>query len=88
MARSAGRFLHRGLLAFSFSLPFRGRAGVGASGATTGHALPAPIPTFPQRGKEQDGSGGADAGDQAAGRLAVLQPGRERQHPIDRQPRP
>jgi len=40
-----------------FSLPFRGRAGVGASGLHTAEALQAPhapIPTFPRKGKEQD----------------------------------
>jgi hypothetical protein len=41
----------------NFSLPLRGRAGVGASGLHTAAALqapPAPIPAFPRKGKEQD----------------------------------
>jgi hypothetical protein len=41
----------------SFSLPFRGRAGVGARGLHTAAASPAPlapIPAFPRKGKEQD----------------------------------
>jgi len=41
----------------NFSLPFRGRAGVGARGLHTTSALQAPlapIPTFPRKGKEQD----------------------------------
>ncbi|RST47410.1 hypothetical protein EJI00_19280 [Variovorax sp. DXTD-1] len=37
----------------NFSLPSRGRVGVGASGVGDGHALPAPIPAFPQRGQER-----------------------------------
>ena len=41
----------------NFSLPFRGRAGVGADGLQFAAASPAPrapIPTFPRKGKEQD----------------------------------
>ena len=40
-----------------FSLPCRGRAGVGAVGLRTTAAFQAPlapIPTFPRKGKEQD----------------------------------
>jgi hypothetical protein len=40
-----------------FSIPLRGRAGVGARGLQTAAALqapPAPIPAFPRKGKEQD----------------------------------
>jgi hypothetical protein len=41
-----------------FSLPRWGRAGVGASGLLTctaqQHGQPAPIPTFPQKGKEKN----------------------------------
>ncbi len=40
-----------------FSLPLRGRAGVGADGLDTTAAFRAPlapIPTFPRKGKEQD----------------------------------
>jgi hypothetical protein len=40
-----------------FSLPLRGRAGVGAGGLHATAALQAPrapIPTFPRKGKEQD----------------------------------
>jgi hypothetical protein len=41
----------------NFSLPRRGRAGVGAGGlqiAAAFEAPLAPIPTFPRKGKEQD----------------------------------
>jgi hypothetical protein len=41
----------------NFSLPSRGRAGVGARGPDTAAAFQAPlapIPTFPRKGKEQD----------------------------------
>jgi hypothetical protein len=41
----------------SFSLPFRGRAGVGARGLHAAAASPAPlapIPAFPRKGKEQE----------------------------------
>jgi hypothetical protein len=44
-------------IAMNFSLARWGRAGVGADGLRTLAASPtppAPIPTFPQRGKEQN----------------------------------
>jgi len=44
-------------LMMNFSLPRRGRAGVGAGGPPTAAAFQAPsapIPTFPRKGKEQD----------------------------------
>ena len=42
--------------AMNFSLPFRGRAGVGSRGLHLAAALQAPlapIPAFPRKGKEQ-----------------------------------
>jgi hypothetical protein len=48
-ARAPGR------LSSTCSLPCRGRVGVGQAAHPRG-ALPAPIPAFPQRGKEQDRS--------------------------------
>ncbi|MDQ0608810.1 hypothetical protein QFZ83_002981 [Variovorax sp. W1I1] len=45
------------LMNLNFSLPSRGRAGVGARGlhiAAASQAPLAPIPAFPRKGKEQD----------------------------------
>ena len=49
--------MKRLMMNLNFSLPSRGRAGVGARGLHTTAALQAPlapIPAFPRKGKEQD----------------------------------